>query len=162
MTKTQLKDSLFWIREAAKKNVFFWDIFPKSVYSPTHPRVFVRFGKTKGEIWVEKGDIRGNLGGFVGFGPCLGISHPTHPHLGKISQKNVFFIPSLKRLWSLWNLRHVVAGSDYKREPSLEEDFLWRCSHIGAVGHHCSTLCLQVKISTHCCSWRCWTVDFLS
>ena len=47
-----------------KKTVFFWDIFPKSVYPPTHPRVFVRFGKTKGEIWVEKGDFRGNLGGF--------------------------------------------------------------------------------------------------
>ena len=30
-------------------------------------------------------------GGFEGFGPCLGISHPTHPHLGEISQKNVFF-----------------------------------------------------------------------
>ena len=47
-----------------KKTMFFWDIFPKSVYPPTHPRVFVRFGKTKGEIWVEKGDFRGNLGGF--------------------------------------------------------------------------------------------------
>ena len=34
-------------------------------------------------------------GGFEGFGPCLGISHPTHPHLAKISQKNVFFTPSL-------------------------------------------------------------------
>ena len=27
-------------------------------------RVFVRFGKTKGEIRVEKGDFRGDLGGF--------------------------------------------------------------------------------------------------
>ena len=51
------------LREAAKKKRFFWDIFPKSVFPPTHPRVFVRFGKTKGEIWVEKGDFRGNLGG---------------------------------------------------------------------------------------------------
>ena len=25
----------------------------------THPRVFVRFGRTKGDIWVEKGDFRG-------------------------------------------------------------------------------------------------------
>ena len=47
-----------------KKTVFFWDIFPKSVYPLNHPRVFVRFGKTKGEIWVGKGDFRGNLGGF--------------------------------------------------------------------------------------------------
>ena len=32
-------------------------------------------------------------GGLEGFGPCLGISHPTHPHLGEISQKKtVFFL----------------------------------------------------------------------
>ena len=37
-------------------------------------------------------------GGFEGFGPCLGICHPTHPHLGEISQKNVFFTPSLTNL----------------------------------------------------------------
>ena len=33
-------------------------------------------------------------GGFEGFGPCLGISHPIHPHLVKISQKKCFFTPS--------------------------------------------------------------------
>ena len=44
------------------------------------PGVFVRFGRTKGEIRVEKGDFRGDLGGF---GPGLGISHPTQPYLGK-------------------------------------------------------------------------------
>ena len=39
-----------------------------------------------GAIWVF----------FEGFGPCLGISHPTHLHLGKISpKKTFFFIPSL-------------------------------------------------------------------
>ena len=32
------------------------------------------------------------MGFFEGFGPCLGISHPTHPHLGKISQKKPFFL----------------------------------------------------------------------
>ena len=31
--------------------------FPKSVNPPTHPRVFVRFGNTKGEIRVKKGDF---------------------------------------------------------------------------------------------------------
>ena len=46
----------------------------------------MRFERTKGEIRVEKGDFRGSLGGFEGFGPCLGISHHTHRHLGKISQ----------------------------------------------------------------------------
>ena len=76
-----------------KKPVFFWEISPKSVYPPTHPRFLwdlgerkVKFGSTMaifGVIW----------GGFEGFGPCLRISHPTHPHLGEISQKKtVFFL----------------------------------------------------------------------
>ena len=30
-------------------------------------------------------------GGFEGFGPCLGMSRPTHPHLGEISKQNVFY-----------------------------------------------------------------------
>ena len=48
----------------------------------------MKFGSKKaifGVIW----------GGFEGFGPCLGVSHPTHPHLGEISQKkNGFFFGS--------------------------------------------------------------------
>ena len=32
-------------------------------------------------------------GGFEGFGPCLGFSHPTHPHLGERDlQKKVCFL----------------------------------------------------------------------
>ena len=31
---------------------------------------------------------------FEGFGPCWGGSHPTHPHLGEISQKKTFFFGS--------------------------------------------------------------------
>ena len=46
----------------------------------------MKFGSKKaifGAIW----------GGFEGFGPCLGVSHPTHPYLGEISQKKtVFFL----------------------------------------------------------------------
>ena len=34
------------------------------IFELTHPRVFVRFGKTKGDIRVEKGDYRGDFGGF--------------------------------------------------------------------------------------------------
>ena len=98
----------FAVREAAKKQGFFWDIFPKSVFPPTHPMVFVRFGKTKGEIWVKKGDFRGNLGGFEGFGPCLGISRPTHPHLGKISQKNGFFWQLPLLLFAIAELNLVI------------------------------------------------------
>ena len=37
---------------------FFWDNFPKYLNTPTHPKVFVRFGNTKGEIRVKKGDFR--------------------------------------------------------------------------------------------------------
>ena len=37
---------------------------------------------------------------FLGFLTCLRISHTTHPYLGKISKKNVFFgdIPNFKML----------------------------------------------------------------
>ena len=43
---------MYHIREGVKKMYFFWEISPKCVYPPTHPRVFVRFGRTKGEIRV--------------------------------------------------------------------------------------------------------------
>ena len=49
------------IGKVSKKNGSFWEISPKSVYLPTHPRVFVRFGRTKGEIWVKKGDFPSDL-----------------------------------------------------------------------------------------------------
>ena len=49
---------------------------------PSHPRVFVRYGKTKGEIWIKKGDFRGDffLGGgvFEGFGVWELATPPTH------------------------------------------------------------------------------------
>ena len=51
-------DSSF--REAAKKiTVFFGKPFPNLFTHPPTQRVFVRFGKTKGEIWVKKGNFRG-------------------------------------------------------------------------------------------------------
>ena len=43
-----------------KKN---WESSPKCVYPPTPPGVFVRFGRTKGEIWVEKDDFEVICGG---------------------------------------------------------------------------------------------------
>ena len=76
---------------AKKKNVFFWEISPKSVYPTTHPRVFVRFGKTKGEIWVEKGDFRGDFGGFRGVWTLFG-NQPPHPRtFGRDLPKKRFF-----------------------------------------------------------------------
>ena len=53
----------------------------------------MKFGLKKaifGVIW----------GGFEGFGPCLGNSHPTHPHLGKVSQKKrLFFLAASLTVW---------------------------------------------------------------
>ena len=69
-------------REVPEKwKVFVWENFPKSLNPPIRPRVFVRFGNTKGEI-------QGHL---VFFWAGLGISHPTHPYLGKSSQKKLFY-----------------------------------------------------------------------
>ena len=62
--------------------MFFGESSPKC-YPPTHPMVIVRFGSTKGDIRAEKGDFRGDLFFLRGFRPCLGIIHPTHPHLGE-------------------------------------------------------------------------------
>ena len=80
----------------------------------------MRFEKTKGEIWVEKAIFGAIWGGFEGFGPCLGISHPTHPHLGKISQKNVFFgsFPNL-------NLRIISLHTVPIYSESLRFDFYY-------------------------------------
>ena len=51
------------LREGIKKTVFLGDL--SQMCFPTHPpQGFVRFGKTKGEIWVKKGDFRGDFGGF--------------------------------------------------------------------------------------------------
>ena len=52
--------SLSHLGKESKKKVFFLDL--SQICLPTHPRVFVRFGRSKGEIRVEKGDFRGDLG----------------------------------------------------------------------------------------------------
>ena len=46
-----------------EEKAFFFLSFPKCGKPPTHPRGFMRFGNTKGEIRVNKGDFRGDLGG---------------------------------------------------------------------------------------------------
>ena len=83
----------------------------------------MKFGSKKaifGVIW----------GGFEGFGPCLGISHPTHPHLGEISQKNFFFFflggggsPNtsygISLLFGVWHLQSGGSvGSSKKSGPN--------------------------------------------
>ena len=80
------------IREGVqKKRIFLGEIFPKCVYPPTQG--FLRdLGKRKVKFGSKKAIFAVIWGGFEGVGPCLGISHPTHPHLGKISQKKRSFL----------------------------------------------------------------------
>ena len=63
------------VREGVKKQRFFGRSLPNLFTHPTAPCVFLRFGRTIGEIRVEKGDFQGDLVFFERFGPCLGISH---------------------------------------------------------------------------------------
>ena len=80
-----------------KKLVFFGRSLPNLF---THPRVFVRFGRTKGEIWVEKGDFRGDLGGFWGVWTLFGRQPPHPPTFGRDLPKKTGFsfgsFPNLK------------------------------------------------------------------
>ena len=88
----------------------------------------MKFGSKKaifGVIW----------GGFEGFGPCLGVSHPTHPHLGEISQKKpVFFFGSfpyqcvkLNAYCSMYKVSEIKA-------PRRESPFILGTPHIGIGG----------------------------
>ena len=72
------------------------EIFPKCAYPLTHPRVFARFGKTKGEIRVEKGNFRGDLGGFWGGWALFGNQPPYPPTFGRNLKKKVFILGGLR------------------------------------------------------------------
>ena len=59
---------------------------------PTHPpQGFVRFVKSKGEIWVEKGDFRGDFEGFWGVWTLFGNQSPHPPTFGRDLPKKTFF-----------------------------------------------------------------------
>ena len=60
---------------------------------------FVRFGRTKGEIRVEKGDFRGNCE-FSGVWTLFGIQPPHPPTFGRNLPKKLFSLrlPSFKSL----------------------------------------------------------------
>ena len=75
------------------KKCFFWKISPKSVFPPTHYRVFVRLGKTKGEILV----VEAILGVIWGFLPSLMGAFKTNfgkswDFFHQSSKKNYFFM----------------------------------------------------------------------
>ena len=59
--------------------MFFLEISPKSVYPPT-PGFLLDLGDRKVKFGLKKAIFGVIWGGFEGFGPCLGITHPTHPH----------------------------------------------------------------------------------
>ena len=61
-------------------------------HPPSHTRVFVRFGRTKGEIRVEKGNFRGDLGGFWGGWALFGNQPPYPPTFGKDLPKKRSFL----------------------------------------------------------------------
>ena len=74
-----------------KKFRFFGRPFPNLSNHPPTPGFLWDSGKQKVKFGSKRAIFGAIWGGFEGFGPCLGISHPTHPHLGKISQKKRFY-----------------------------------------------------------------------
>ena len=71
------------------KPFFSCESFPKFVYPPNHPRVFVRFGKTKGEIQVKKDDFRGDF--FLRSLDLLWESATPPTHIWENFPKNTFY-----------------------------------------------------------------------
>ena len=96
-----LMSQVMKLRGALKKN-FFWGKFSQ-MWEPIHPRVFVGFGKTKGEIRVKKRDFRGNLGGWLRGLDLVweSATPPTH----------IFLRPSLTHLF-MWEQRCPSLGTD--------------------------------------------------
>ena len=80
------------VREGVKKTTFFLGDLSQ-IFLPTqpHPVLYWDLGERRVKFGSKKAIFGVIWGGLEGFGPCLGISHPTHPHLGEISQKKPFF-----------------------------------------------------------------------
>ena len=71
-----------------KQTVFFGRSLPNLF---THPRVFVRFGRTTGEIQVKKGDFQGDF--FLWVWTLFG--NQTHTFGRNLQKKRFFWTPSL-------------------------------------------------------------------
>ena len=80
------------IRKGVKQN-FFLEIFPKCVFPPTDPRVFVRFGNTKGEFLFVQ-NLWFLLGKLCPHPPMFGRNLPKKKHEKYNNQpaiKTIFF-----------------------------------------------------------------------
>ena len=87
------------LREAPQKNSgFIWELL--NAFNKVHPKFGFGFG-----FWLPQQPTFGNFCAekqwLVNVTESLGICTPAHPYLGKISQKNVFFLylPLPKKKW---------------------------------------------------------------
>ena len=136
--------------------------FPKCVKPTTHPRVFVRFGKTKGEIWVKKGNFRGNLGGFWGVLTLFGNQPPHPPTFGRdLPKKNGFFLAaSLIIIAMYWPVLVTPPSLSLQKDSNQCVSFCRPCQHVPVVRVEKSLVFNIVDIFTmyHYLwkSWGCW------
>ena len=101
------------IERCIKKN-FFWGKFSQ-MWEPIHPRVFVGFGKTKGEIRVKKRDFRGNLGGWLR-GLDLVWESATQPtHIWERSPKKIRFFWTSSLGWKYFRAGWAIKSSKLPR-----------------------------------------------
>ena len=98
----------------------------------------MKFGSKKaifGAIWG---------GDFEGFGPCLGISHPTHPHLGKISQKKTFYFlaASLRLNYENFVFKFIKSHQNHLHDHNSGETRSFEASEQGG-GSVCSSRVME-------------------
>ena len=106
------------LRGAAKKKpVIFGRSLQNLFTHPPTPGFLWYLGERKVKFGSKRTTFEVILGGLEGFGPCLGVSHPTHPHLGEISQKKPFFLAATLTYiyenvyWAIISRSGPVSGS---------------------------------------------------
>ena len=130
--RTQFIVKLSFIRyKGSQKNPFFLGDLSQ-ICLPT-PGFLWDLGKGKVKFGSKKAIFGVIWGGFEGFVPCLGISHPTHPHLRKISQKkrNLFLAASLICLLCFTLLSRHTLQLDLVLNQELNAK--WTLKKIGAL-----------------------------
>ena len=110
-TESKLKTVLLVFRGAAKKKTFFfWEISPKCVYPPTHPRVFVRFGNTKGEFSFVQ-NLWFLFGKLCPHPPMFGRNLPTTKKHEKCNNQPV--------------IKTIFFGMLLREAPQKNSGFIW-------------------------------------